>query len=56
MSITTGPINEGERAAEKLSDHVLDGIGKSAPSVLAAVLAELEDRELVIRISVEKKS
>jgi hypothetical protein len=52
MSITSGPINEGEQAAEKFTDHAIDRAEKDAPVTLAAtvraVLDALAEYEFVL--------
>lgn len=52
MSVFSGPINEGEAAAEKLTDRVSSTIVQQ----MATVLPTLEGYELVIRVSLEKKA
>ncbi len=52
MSVLSGPIGEGEQAAEKLADHVSQTVSQQVSSLLPT----LEGYEMVIRISLEKKT
>jgi hypothetical protein len=51
MSITSGPINEGEQATEKAADHIADHTEPAIIRIIDAVFQRLWKTRIIIDIT-----